>query len=407
MILIFCEENTDSVGKEIAQALQTAYHLISPPEFIKDGDIFNREPEWDDLLLIVYKTPNLSLDMQEYITAFRHAHSTVNPGTQQSELGGFIIPIAVDPLNRKPPDPIPLLKSTVYDGQKATLEKIISASGMFLGLALKPGNQRIFISYRATDGSTLARSLFDYLQTLGFNPWLDEAKDNLGPGVDVQETIHDQLDKAALVVLIDTPDATDSLWVTEEINTAIGQLIPILPVVAAQNYSRFIQMRAMGRCATVKEGGIDSEPLTETELQVIRIEFEDILLTAYQRRMRILLKAQKAFLENGFKWSVLDEPKRMYKADRKKLPNPTTIVLSHCLVQDITFIPALKAYSNYIKLLPGIDKINYKLCIYDRERLLSDPERITIDETLDELQFEPVHYTELEILLASNFMRRE
>src|SRR6202035_4690174 len=50
------------------------------------------------------------------------------------------------------------------------------------------------------------------------------------PGTPVQQEIDEALDKANLVLLIDTPSAPASPWIKHEVDTADALLLPILPL---------------------------------------------------------------------------------------------------------------------------------------------------------------------------------
>lgn len=406
MILILCNTGTEPAGQQIADALRAKFSLPFSPELLNDQAVYNRPAEWDDLLIVLYSTTIFPKTVQDYIQAFRQAHQITEPGGAQPHPGGFVLPVATDPANPKPPDPISGIKAVVYDGTASSLERIADAAGVFLGLALRSGEQRIFISYRAASGGKIAKDLHKRLEAAGFHPWLDEAQDNLPPGADVQKIIHKHIASAAMLLVIDTPDAPDSDWVTEEIDTAIGQLIPIVPAVLGNNVSRFIALASLQRfvsLALARPPGI--EGLTDEEWEKVRKEIDEVLLSAYRRRLLILARAEKIFRDNQFDWLVIKEELRMYRAERKQLPLPSTIVLSHCSIHDITYLPALRAYAEYVQHFPQIATVNYKLCIYDRDRPLSDSEYLQIYKWLSGTPFIPAHHNELETLIFSNFTR--
>jgi hypothetical protein len=401
-----CEGGTEPVGQTIAAALKTAYSPPCPPELVTTEAVWNKEPEWDDLLIVVYKSGELPHTAQSYIQAFRGAHRTTKPGTAELEPGGAIIPVWTDPKHDRPPAPISTIRSVGYDGTSASLAQISRAAGVFLGLAVRPHSQRIFVAYRGSDGKEIAHDLHDRLLAAGFLPWLDIAEDNVTVGDDVQDRIREHIKQAGAILVVDTPDAPDSDWLRLEVEIATSQLIPVLPVVAGgERNSRIIPLDSLRRCAVVKQDGVDRKPLSDNEWLEVRKELEELMLTTYRRRLRILTRAQQIFTIAGFKWTVLDERLRMYKAEKKKLPLPVTIVLSHCSVHDPTYLPVLNAYAEYIKNFPAIASVNHKLCVYDRERVLSYAEFDALDKSLNGIQFILAHYNELDILIQSNFTK--
>src|SRR5258708_1801715 len=254
MILIIAEEGTETVAQAIAGALSQEYNLPCAPEVIAAGAAWARSVEWDDLLFVVYKSRALPDSAVQYINGYRNAHKT----------GGAIIPVGTNPDLPVPPDPISGTKAAKYDGSAELTGRIVKSAGVFLGLALRPGSQRIFVSYRASDGTHLARAIYDRLKDAGFEPWLDEAEENLVIGDVVQERIRSSVDSAAMVLLIDTPDAPDSKWVSIEIDMAIAQLVPVLPVVTGgELVALFIQLHGLRPPAAIRKNVEDATSLSQ------------------------------------------------------------------------------------------------------------------------------------------------
>jgi TIR domain len=391
LILILAQQGTEAAANAISAALVTEYPPISQPGIVSTDAVWSRPAEWDDLLLVVYNSDKLSSSAIQYIQAFRAAHQT----------GGTVIPVGVNPEFRKPPDPLALIKAAQYDGTAPAMADIVHAAGVFLGLSLRPGSEKIFVSYRATDGKSLARSIYDRLIAAGFDAWLDEAGENLVIGTDVQETIRKKLEEAAMVLLADTPDAPASPWVKIEVDLANSQLIPVLPIVAGgEQAPRFIQLAGLRRWALVKKQGLDNAPLSDPEWDGVRLEIDQLLLSTFRRRLRILSRARKVFQDQGYVWQPIDNRLRMYLSEKKISALQRIVAFSHCLVQDITFVPALQAWWNYVTNYQGLSTVNQKLCIYDREKVLSQPEIETLSANLPNINAILAHYNELELLVS-------
>lgn len=394
MILILTEDGTEPAAQALAAALTAEYSLANAPAIVPSGAVWARSVEWDDLLLVVYKSGTLAPSAAQYIQAYRDAHKTV----------GGIIPVGTNPAFLVPPNPISGIKAGLWDGSPERTARIVKSAGVFLGLAFRPGSQRIFVAYPASDGEALAKAIHDRLQFEGFNPWLDVAKENIAVGDDVQEEIRRSIDTAAMILLVDTPDAPASKWISIEIDMAISQLVPVLPIVIGdERTSRFIQLQSLRRQVVVGQNGPGAQPLSDAEWDEVLNEVGQLLLSAYRRRLKILSRAQSAFKENGFQWHVLDERLRMYRADKNMGLMGKVVTLSHCLVHDITYLPALKAYWRYLKTYADLAAVNQKLCIYDRDRVLSEAEMETLKNNLPDMNPILAHYNELELLLASNF----
>jgi hypothetical protein len=190
---------------------------------------------------------------------------------------------------------------------------------------------------------------------------------------------------------------------------AIAQLVLILPVVVGHATSRFDPLASLQRRALVKPGGADGTPLSDAEWSTVRAEMDQLLLSSYQRRLALMSRAQRDFESRNYNWSALDHGLRMYKAHREQgadsaLRMPLS-VLSHCLIHEITWVPALKAYRDYIDGLSERAHFNYRLCLYNRERKLSEAERRYIYRELGTDSVYPIHSDQLPISLATNFAR--
>jgi len=394
MILMVTEQGTEPAAQRIAGALSKEYNLPRRPEMVPQNAVWDRAVEWDDLLFVFYTSGALPPATVQYIKAYQNAHKT----------SAAIIPVGINPDFIAPPNPISGIKAARYDASDEMTAAIVKSAGVFLGLALRPGCQRIFVSYRTKDGEQLANAIYGRLEAAGFVPWLDAAKENLVIGDEVQDTIRSNIDSAAMVLLIDTPDAPASGWVSIEIDIAIGQLIPLLPVVAGgESMSRFIQLQGLRRQALIKQNPTESPVLSDADWESVRAEVEGLLLSTFRRRLRILSRAQAAFEANGYKWKAVDERLRMYRADKNTPLLGRVIALSHCLVQDITHVPSLKAYWNYLSAYADLAAVNQKLCIYDRDKVLSEPELVTLSNNIPNMNAILAHYNELELLVASNF----
>jgi hypothetical protein len=391
LILILVQQGTEGAANAISAALVKEYPPVPQPGIVSTDAVWSRPAEWDDLLLVVYNSDKLSPSAVQYIQAFRAAHPT----------GGTVIPVGVNPQFRKPPDPLALIKAAQYDGTAQAMAEIVHSAGVFLGLSLRPGSEKIFVSYRATDGKSLAQSMYDRLKAAGFDAWLDEAGENLEIGTDVQETIRKNLQQAAMVLLADTPDAPDSQWVKIEVDLANSQLIPVLPIVAGgEQAPRFIQLAGLRRWALVKKHGLDNDPLSDPEWDGVRVEIDQLLLSTFRRRLRILSRARKVFEDQGYVWRPIDDRLRMYLSEKKISALQKVVAFSHCLVQDITFVPALRAWWNYVTNYDGLSRVNQKLCIYDREKVLSQSEMDSLSVSLPNINAILAHYNELELLVA-------
>ena len=108
-----------------------------------------------------------------------------------------------------------VINGAFYDSDPRTLIPSIMAR---VGLA--PEENRVFLSYRRNESQQVAEQLFDALTHRGFDVFLDRF--SLDPGSRCQESIMQDIDDKALVVLLNTPEvfAATSAWVESEISRA-------------------------------------------------------------------------------------------------------------------------------------------------------------------------------------------
>ncbi len=85
-----------------------------------------------------------------------------------------------------------------------------------LGAAgLTPESHRIFISYRRLETQPLAEQLFEALNRLGFDVFLDRFA--IPPAVNFQRRLHNDLAEKSMVLLLESDRFGESKWTTEEI----------------------------------------------------------------------------------------------------------------------------------------------------------------------------------------------
>ena len=102
-----------------------------------------------------------------------------------------LLPIAINPGIGRPPEPISGLKARFL---VSDLSAILTTIGALMGLALRPQDSKLFISYRMADGAKSAKKLASHLSSHGYVAWLDEESDvrgrtNLNVGDDFQQVI--------------------------------------------------------------------------------------------------------------------------------------------------------------------------------------------------------------------------
>ena len=87
--------------------------------------------------------------------------------------------------------------------------------------------KHIFISHSPRDARHMV-TMRDNLALIGYRPWVDV---NPRPGQDWRFDIDDAIRNADAVIVIVTPSAAESVYVTYEWSLAIGLGIPVIPVI--------------------------------------------------------------------------------------------------------------------------------------------------------------------------------
>jgi len=86
---------------------------------------------------------------------------------------------------------------------------------------------QVFLSYKHDDGD-FAQILRDRIEQAGFDGWID---DNLQAGEDWREMIDRAIRESMALVVILSPEATASEYVTYEWAFALGAGVPVVPVM--------------------------------------------------------------------------------------------------------------------------------------------------------------------------------
>jgi TIR domain len=103
--------------------------------------------------------------------------------------------------------------------------------------------EQLFISYKRSEAQGVAIQLYEKLDSLGFDVFLDTQ--GVPPAVDFQSVLWHRLADSDVVVLLDTPNFRASRWTVAELARANATSIQILhflwPGVSPDPYSAFSQ----------------------------------------------------------------------------------------------------------------------------------------------------------------------
>lgn len=402
MIVILHHLGCESTAQVLRSDLQKAY-LKSINVVLRAEDATTDWPEppsWDDLLVLMYDDATYPTSARDFIKKYQAERSEAAP----------ILPVAISADHAKPPEPANGIKAIQFGHDSAGPNGRISRRvGAMLGLRLQGRDTEIFISHRSTDGAKLAAQLYDHLKGLGLRPWLDVAKDYdddtlILPGETVQSEINVAVERASLLLLLDTPDALGSKWIKHEIDAANGMLLPILPICFRteddpKNGTRFRVLNELQRHERLPLplDGRDN-PLSAPELDKIVRSLERYLCEILQRKCRVPFLAKEAFKAKGFDWKEHDKRRHLYRSQREG-KRVVTKVLTHCSIFDQIYTPALTIFRQYHKTEGWA---NHPLFIYDGE-ILPDHELEEFSKGVPDDNVIILNYQELATLIHSNF----
>lgn len=404
MIVIFYQDGCQDIAQKTALELVGAFADQVAVECIAADSTaaWPADSSWDDLLIVLYNEKDFPPSGNRFISEYLQNR----PGT------ALLLPVALSIASPKPPDAAAAIKALLYDAAApGSNGRLVNRVGGMLGLRLQGRDSKIFISYRATDGTSIARQLYNHLIALGHQAFLDEAKELDGdtrilPGSPVQRQIDEALANANLVLLLDTPAAPESLWIKHEVDTADALLLPILPVclrdVADPRHGpRFRSLVALQRWISIQLSPVWTMPqLTRDQLDKITDEAEDYLCEIFRRKCRVPFIVEKEFVSKGYGWKVLDKRLLMFESSRTLNMRLHTKVVNHCSLFDQIYTPAIKRFCDFLSLT---GRANYSLFIYDGE-LLSAPQLQELVEGQPE-EVIILHHQELAALIDSNFTK--
>lgn len=401
MIAILHNDACEDIAKRVQTDLVNTFndHISVVLASDTEPHAWPGEAEWNDLLVILYDGSSFSDKANEYVMKFL----AQRPDT------ALILPVAINSQFPVPPGAASDFKAMPFNGASLGANgRLIRRAGAMLGLSLQGRNTKVFISYRAIDGRQIAETIYEHLVSLGHKPWLDEAKELDGdtkilPGEPVQQEIEVALAGASLVLLVDTPESYNSKWIKEEINTADGMLIPILPVVFRRqdDKKKGPRFRALLNLQRWIDMTFDDAPrqaiLSDAQLDAITLEIETYLCDIFIRKCRVPYLVEKYFKAAGYDWQAVNRALLMFKSYQKFNARLDRTVHSHCSIFDQIYDPARKRFKSFLQTQPPA---NHDLFVYDGDLWPVDDLKDYFDDGMIVL-----HHQELSVLLASHFTK--
>lgn len=404
MIVILHDPRFDSPSVEIKSAIELTFPGLPVQIVDSAGPCSWTSPEtWSDVLVVPFDGRDLS----------REGRSLVDAALRRSP-PPFILPVATSASAKVPPAPIDGIKALPVEGDG--FARGCARIGARLGLALRSRDHTLFISYRAADGTSLAKQFEAFLRSEGYNVWRDDSRDafdgqtSIPPGAPVQPQIEENLTRVDLVLLLDTPRAAESEWINLEINLANGNLIPVLPVLFRRKgekvlCSRFRLLDTLQRTVVLDLPGSDAPSAVDWSfLRAVLAEMESFLCEIFQRRLSLPHQVRNAFLADNYEWSQRD--RFVYEALKKSQGRLIHRVFSHCSPFDGVYDPALRTFVQHFRSIDP--RANYALYVYDG--LVIPPAQLREIERAAQLvnstEVILLHHSEVLAVLKSNFTHR-
>jgi hypothetical protein len=404
MIVVLHPEANQAIAQLIASHLHYAFKRRVEVSLTNANSpsAWPTDVNWDDLLIVVFDGARFPDAGNDFIGDY----------VQNRKKQALLLPVALDAWHRKPPKAAEAIKALEFDAAATGVDgRLVKRAGAMVGLRVQQRDNQIFISYCASDGTDIAKQLEAWLASLGYPVWRDEAREMDGetkilPGSDVQREIDKGLERASIVLLIDTPEAPHSVWIKHEVDTAHGLLLPVLPLCFRSRSDpkrgpRFNSLLQLQRWVSLPFPPLPPvPPLTEDELNIIVSDMEMYLCEIFQRKCRVPFIVEKEFVSRDFSWRILDQRLLMCESVKRHSVRLTTKVLSHCSIFDQVHGPALQMFHEFLK---NTGHANHSLYIYDGE-LIPEP------QLKDIIQAAPgddgvviLHHQELASLIDSNF----
>jgi hypothetical protein len=338
--IVRAERNGDQV-RPISDALQRQFPELKLEEIFVDGGA-GALPTGTAVLLVFDKETESNAAATAWLENWKQRRGSTP-----------LIPVTLDPNAAIPPKPFAGLKARIWPQDE---DELLTTIGAYLGLALRPGRNKLFISYRQSDSSVAARQLHDHLAGAGFDVFLDEADDRfdnprLEAGDDVQVKITERLDDedAAAVIVLDSPHAPQSKWVRIEIDEALGRRLSILPVVLhttdAAPSSRFRSLAALHRRICVRTADVGGKlQFSDSQLAEIGGGVERHLMHVYMCRSVQPRRLERVFAANQWTFGRHRRKADLYDAQTGKPPQSVVRMLACFSCDDPIFPPSVRAF---------------------------------------------------------------
>jgi hypothetical protein len=272
-------------------------------------------------------------------------------GTEAQVWEGRILALGRTPDRLPAPPPLDAFQGlSLPDLSEDRVTEVATAALINASLRLSRDSQAsLFISYAHRDGWALAQALSEGLRGRGFRVFRDEDRDHdnmiaIPPGSPTQQVIQANILSHGFLLLLDTPEAERSTWVREEVSTAFGYLLPLLPVVVEPPPSG-MKIRQGGRFRAVRELerevrlssealGHDKTPALEAAVEKalpeIATQVVEILLEHLRSRRRLIHGSRQRFETLRYSWKTHGKDRLQFAVEKPTLRRLTKRIVVQC-----------------------------------------------------------------------------
>jgi hypothetical protein len=165
MIVILYQHGCGTFAKKAATDLRKAFANSVKVGLIgaSSSSSWPGDVSWDDLLIVMYGGKDFPAKGNAFIDRYLKKRGS----------SAILLPVAVDLSVKKPPKAAAAIKALQYDpSARGPKGRLVNRVGGMLGLLVHGRDAKIFISYRASDGTAIAKQLHDHLVNLGHNVFL-------------------------------------------------------------------------------------------------------------------------------------------------------------------------------------------------------------------------------------------
>lgn len=236
-------------------------------------------------------------------TSHVSAPTGIDPGVVILQVVGFLAAATI----------LEWMHSPVRKTKRATVDEVHQVTGM-------SGPCEVFISHSSADNALVIKLARD-LEQRGFATWVDRRK--LVPGTSWPESIRTGLTQARTILLMWSPVAQNSAWVTEEYRSALAQgkrvviarldeTVAIPPPLQGVEMFEFSPLYVEGLLSVLMALRAPAAVVTHLQRAVTRrirsiqlINFVRFLANSYMMAARVVLYAVIAYsLFQGVSWVV-------------------------------------------------------------------------------------------------------